>query len=419
MHDRRIHRSRVVPPRFGLLLVLLALIPACSKDGNGPTTPTTYGRGEIIAIQVRGSYSLVLLEQMLAATGVNLPAPLTYPVDAYRITYATVDANDAPLPVSGALLVPRGAWDLPLASIQHGTETDRERVASTNPLNATEGIVGLFMASYGYLVVVPDYPGFGVSEVRHPYLHAASLVPCVIDLLRAARSWTGGHGITLNGQVFLTGYSEGGFTTLAAQKAIEQAYGPEFTLTAVAPMAGPYDLLGTTRTIFETASYGGSPAYLAYVLSAYDFAYGWDRLGDFFNAPYADLIPGLFDGTKTWGEIESALPATFSGLMRSDFVTGVVGEEETAILAALAENTLLDWRPVTPIHFIHGTADEVVPYQNTLTAVSAFTDLGATDILFTPLEGKNHETAGPIAVVAAITWFESFRTGGTAARVGG
>ncbi len=59
-------------------------------------------------------------------------------------------------------------------SIQHGTETKRDRVASVSPENSTEGIVGLLSASMGYLTMVPDYPGFGVSTCMHPYLHAES-----------------------------------------------------------------------------------------------------------------------------------------------------------------------------------------------------------------------------------------------------
>ena len=392
--------------------ILLAVPLAGCSDGTGPDGPSVYARGEVISAQRRAGYSLALLQQFLASTGLTLPSPLAHPVDAYQVTYATVDAKGGALTVSGALLVPGGVADLPLASIQHGTETQRDLVASTNPLQTAEGALGLFMASIGYVVVIPDYPGLGVSRVRHPYLHAASLVPSVVDLLRAAKTWTGQHGVSLNGQVFLTGYSEGGFVTLAAQKAIEAEYRTEFTLTAVAPMAGPYDLLGSTRTIFQAGSYGSSLAYLAYILSAYDAIYGWHRLDEFFNAPYSTLIPGLFDGTKTWAEVESALDTTFAGLFEPAFVDGIVGGTETEVLGALAENTLLDWLPVAPIDFIHGTADDVVPYQNTLTAVSAFESRGATNIVLTPLAGADHATAGPPAAVAALTWFEGFRTGG-------
>jgi pimeloyl-ACP methyl ester carboxylesterase len=414
-----IGRSRCTSPptskrmRLGILsAAILVAVPlvGCS-DGTGPGGTTVYSRGEIISAQKRAGYSVALLEQVVGSTGLTLPAPLSHPVDAYQVTYATVDATGADLRVSGALLVPTGAADLPLASIQHGTETLRSLVASTNPLQTPEGALGLLMASIGYVVVIPDYPGFGVSTVRHPYLHAASLVPSVVDLLRAAKTWTGQHSISLNGQVFLAGYSEGGFVTLATQKAIEEEYSSEFTLTAVAPMAGPYDLLGTTRAIFQAGTYGNSPAYLAYIMSAYDDIYGWDRLGDFFNAPFATLVPGLFDGTKSWPEVESALDTNFAGLFKPAFIDGIVNGTETEVLAALAENTLLDWRPVTPTDFIQGTADDVVPYQNSLTAVSTFDSLGATNVLLTPIAGGDHASAAAPAAVAALTWFEGFRTG--------
>ena len=114
-------------------------------------------------------------------------------------------------------------------------------------------------------------------------LHAESLIPGVIDLMRACRIYSSRHQITLDGRVFLTGYSEGGYATLVTQRKIELEYSQEFNLTAVAPMAGPYDLYGMMQTLFQTGEYNHT-AYIAYILTAYNNIYGWDRLNDFFNA---------------------------------------------------------------------------------------------------------------------------------------
>ena len=279
-------------------------------------------------------------------------------------------------------------------------------VASVSPTNSSEGIVGLIMASMGYMVVVPDYLGFGTSNVMHPYLHAGSLIPSVIDLMRAGKTYSSENQITLDGRIFLSGYSEGGYATLATQRAIELEYAQEFNLTAVAPMAGPYDLHGMVLTLFQTGQYNHT-AYVAYILTAYNNIYGWNRLNDFFNAPYSSMMQNLFNGSKTFGEIVNQLPSTFSELMDSNFVNSVRNGNEPAFTGSMQENTLLDWIPQTPINFFHGDEDDISPYQNSVTAVQKLIANGGTNIQLTTIPGGNHDTSGPIAIIGAIQWFES------------
>jgi fermentation-respiration switch protein FrsA (DUF1100 family) len=139
----------------------------------------------------------------------------------------------------------------------------------------------------------------------------------------------------------------------------------------------------------------------------YNEIYQWDRLSGFFQSPYNTMMPGLFNGTKTWGEIMNQLPPSLSDLIQPAFRTNYLNGDEPELTTALTENTILDWIPQTPIHFFHGDADEVVPYQNVLTAIQSLTDSGTPSILLTTIPGGTHETTGPIAVIGAIQWFES------------
>lgn len=391
-----------------LNLALLFIIPGCHNN-RIVDPPAAFNRGDTVSETTLSKYSPEAIQQILTGMNAALPYSLTDTVEVISIEYITVDASDKQEHASGALMIPLNKTrPHPLLSLQHGTETRRTLVASQSPLNSVEGIVGLVLASLGYVTVVPDYLGFGVSDLMHPYLHAESLVPSVIDLMRVARTYCSYNGATLDGRVFLTGYSEGGFVTLATQKKIEQDYSEEFILTAVAPMAGPYDLYGMTRKMFQQAEYS-TPAYVAFFLTAYNEVYKWNRLGDFFKAPYASRMPDLFDGSKTWGQVVSQLPASFSELMNAAFVVNVVAGNEPGVIQAIQENTLLDWTPKTPIHFFHGDADDVVPYQNSLTAVDSLTANGATDIQLTTIPGGNHNTSSLPSVIGVIGWFESIR----------
>jgi dienelactone hydrolase len=386
---------------------MLITFQACNKEESvNPVTPGTHVRGEIVQANSLGNMTVNEIQQILANANITIPFTLNYSVETISINYYTTDGYGLQTIVSGALFIPQGGNNLPLVSIQHGTQTKDNLVASVSPLNSTEGTIGLIMASMGYLVVVPDYLGLGVSNVMHPYIHAESLIPCVIDIMRAGKTYSSLNQITLDGRIFLTGYSEGGYTTLVTQKEIEENYISEFNLTAVAPMAGPYDLSGMLQTLFQTGQYNHT-AYIAFILTAYNDIYEWNRLNDFFNAPYSSFVQNLFDGSKTFDEVVNQLPSTFSALMDSTFVNRVRNGNELAFISAMQENTLLDWKPRAPINFFHGDADDVSPYQNALTAVDKLIANGGTNIQLTTIPGGTHETSGPYAIVGAIQWFES------------
>ncbi len=89
--------------------------------------------------------------------------------------------------------------------------------------------MGILLASIGYIAVLPDYIGYGDSTNElHPYVHAATLASATVDMNRAARKFLAGINRSTNGQFFLTGYSEGGYATLATQRLMQQSLATEF-----------------------------------------------------------------------------------------------------------------------------------------------------------------------------------------------
>ena len=391
-----------------LLLIIVISFQACSSEDN-PVGPEIRQRGTIFQVTKLASITHDEIQKQLTSANITLPFTLKYSVDVLSVNYSSIDRNGNEVMVSGAMLVPQSVNNLPLLSIQHGTQSKRDLVASVSPFNSVEGTLGLITSSLGYLTIIPDYIGFGVSNVMHPYLDAESLIPSVIDLLRASKTYCSENQIILDERVFLAGYSEGGYVSLVTQKVIEEDYTSEFDLTAVAPMAGPYDLKGTVDAAFKSNNYQGDMAYIGFFFTAYNEIYGWNRLNDIFNAPYAAMMPSLYDGSKTWGEILAQLPSSFSELMNPDFINNYLNGKETDVSLVIQENTILNWTPQTPIHFFHGDADITVPYQNVLTAIEQFESNGALNIELTTIPGGNHETSGPVASIEAIQWFESFQ----------
>jgi len=288
--------------------------------------------------------------------------------------------------------------------LQHGTQTNRSIVGSVSPLNSLDGMLG---ASLGYYTIVPDYLGLGESTILHPYHHAKSSADCVIDLIRAGREFALRSNIKLNGQVFLAGYSEGGYVTLAAHKEIEKNYSNEIKIAACAPMAGAYDLNLTAKAILQKQTYN-QPSYLSFFIVAYNEIYGWNRLTDAFNSPYAEKMPSLFDGTKTTTEINAQLTTSISQLFKQNFLNAYLNGSEVDLTTAFTNNSLLNWTPSAPLRFYHGSADEYVPYENSTNARDYFKSVGATVELIT-IPGGTHTSAALPSIINAVDWFETIR----------
>lgn len=111
------------------------IFQSCTKDDEQEENPTinqSYTQGEIIRSQSLGSYSPKEILQIFTANNVTIPFALDHSVDVLSIEYSTIDKEGAPIRASGAFCIPNGIDDLPLLSIQHGTETKSDRVASVS-----------------------------------------------------------------------------------------------------------------------------------------------------------------------------------------------------------------------------------------------------------------------------------------------
>lgn len=386
------------------LLLLIIITNSCREDYL--IEPVEETRGQIINYSQTGNYSTSFLQLLLTPLAGNIPINnyLRFDVESYKIIYRTKDWKGNLVTASGAIYIPKGKNLFSLISLQHGTQTKKENVASVNPLTAIDGLIA---ASLGYFVLVPDYLGLGESNTIHPYHHQKSSAESVIDLIRAGRAFARTKNLKLNGQVFLAGYSEGGYVTLATLKEIEQNYRNEINVFASAPMAGAYDLTLTAKTIIQKQNYT-QPSYLAFFFFAYDKIYGWNKLNQIFNSPYDERIPFLFDGTKSTSEINSQLTSSLKQLFRQDFIDGFINGSESEVISAFESNSLLNWTPSSPIKFYHGNNDEFVPYINSVNATNFFKSKGANVELITIPNGT-HSTSVLPSIIGAIEWFEALR----------
>ena len=132
---------------------------------------------------------------------------IQYGVKYYRITYTTTNTQNALDTVSGLLVVPNNPNKIfPRLVYQHGTSGSKLDVPSY-PVNNGEGQLGLLLGGMGYVALMPDYLGLGVSDGFHPYVHAASEASVAVDMLRAEKEFEAQNPVFTNDQLFITGYS--------------------------------------------------------------------------------------------------------------------------------------------------------------------------------------------------------------------
>ena len=398
------------PGKFIYLILIIASVLFVSCDSHSidmPVEPVIQSRGQILSVASLGTYTAGTIQTFVnvAAGGAQTGIAPRFDVDAYKVIYITIDTKGNLVKASGALFIPRGQNNLSLISLHHGTMSARADAPSQNP--TTNALEGLIAASLGYYSLEADYLGLGESTILHPYINEKSSAETIIDFIRAGRTFAIAKNTALNGQVFLAGYSEGGYVTLAAQKEIEKNHVGEINITASAPMAGPYDLNLTARTILQNTTYP-QPGYLAFIFVSYDNIYGWNKVNEIFSSTYASIIPSLFDGSKNLNQINASLTTDLTKLFKKNFVDSFLAGNETDVNAALTGNSLIEWTPIAPVKLFHGDSDDYVPYQNSVEAYNSFKSRGANVELET-IHGGTHLTAAVPSIIGAVLWFESFR----------
>ena len=264
----------------------------------------------------------------------------------YHIEYATVGGANEPTTASGALMVPTGVGSTctgkrPILLYAHGTTTDRA-FTMTDMSNAETLSLAALFASKGYIVVAPNYAGYDTSTLSyHPYLIADQQSKDMIDALTAARTALPFASATLTqdgGQLFVTGYSQGGYVAMATHRAMQAA---GMNVTASAPMSGPYALAAFVDAVFYGEVNGDGPVSATLLLTAYQRTYGniYAGAADVFSPQYATGIESLLPSTTPRSQLyaEGKLPeyALFSSTPPAPQFANITPPTSPANLAAV------------------------------------------------------------------------------------
>jgi len=353
-------------------------------------------------------------------------------IEMQKVSYQSTGADGQLHTMTGLLILPKaifgGKPSVPILMYQHGTEVYRPFSPSQylthrdRPTDYPEVMVAAAIAATGYAVALVDYEGMGDNTNTQPHVVGAVLAQQVIDLLRSSRDIIAGTSSPCiwNNQLFLMGYSEGGYVTMAVTRELELNPVPGFTVTASAPLSGPHDLSGVMREVILSDNTFKSPYFVPMILTSYNYAYGAQTA--LFNpatamiAPFNTTIPPLFDGNNQSDTISEAMGMNFTtpilivpkNVLSPEFIAQL-GDITTPspVVALLKENDSyrlpgqLDfaWVPTVPIRMIHHPDDELVPFANSQAAFDAFIAAGSVTVELVAESAVINVSTNPVKTV--------------------
>ncbi len=337
-----------------------------------------------------------------------------YGVNYYKLIYNTTDANGNETIASGLLSVPDtdDCDGFPMSVYMHGTTLSKEDVPSRDNAEAT---ISKFIGGLGYYSCAPDYIGMGDSPGLHPYVHAETEALAGVDMVRAAREFIASEGMSENGQVFITGYSQGGHAAMAMHKYIEDnSLLNEFNVVASAPASGPYNMSGTQLDVFLSGEPYSNPGYIVYVLSSYELAYGnlYNTYSDVLQSPYDGVVVPYFDGnntTLTMASLNSQLTTTVEDLLTPTFYADVVNDLSHPLRLNLEDNNNDNWTPTRPINMYYCDEDEQVAFTNSTVAQANFEANGSTFTNAVLIGSLDHGNCFLPSMLGAMNFFATLK----------
>lgn len=400
---------------FRILLIVTVVLPSCKKDGSDNYT-------WVVSIEKEFSLNETYIDNLFSSASavyeeiVELQPLISDGVNVYRVVYRT-ETCGKPVNASGLICIPLSPGEYPVLSFQNGTNTVDAYSPGNFPLNTSYQMVEA-LASMGYIVVIPDYPGFGESSsVTHPYLISEPTTRAVVDMFHALEECAMSGllpGITVKNEYYLMGYSQGGWATMALHKALENDFAGDFNLAGSVCGAGPYDINYLFQSIISAADYP-VPAYFGYIIYAYsEYDQFSNPVTDILNQSYASLLSSLYNGTHDLDYINSQLTTSVSGLFTQSFLSGYDSSPAYAsVREAMSANSISPWHTLKPLLMVHGGSDTQVDPQVTEYFYNKMIDEGSSATICKKeiLPGLDHGDGVVPAMVMGVQFLKNAGTG--------
>ena len=317
------------------------------------------------------------------------------------IVYNTVDPKGQPILASGAIFYPSADVDYERLGTILGLHftLGANYEAPSQKMAVTEGLFSLF----GYIVVAPDYIGYGASKDKvHPYYDVGSTGQVSADMLLAAKEYFASISRKVSHKVTVMGYSQGGQASLAFLKFVETTplYQDAFVIDQVFAGGGAYDLIKSYDT-FVAKDYSSQPVTIPLLVLGMNYGDSLDLdLSQMFAEPLLSHYEEWILSKKyTTDEVSAKMGETKLTKIMAPQAFDTTNPNTKKFRRALRNNSLIvygkvtNWVPRAKITLLHATDDTIVPYENTESAYRAFLMAGC-DVKKVDISNKDHKEAG-------------------------
>ncbi len=317
------HRqSDLIHPTFSLTKIFISVwlastLAACGSDNDSATTPpaktgvASLPTGNLIKDPLTTkNLTASALTQLFNTTDPDFSKVAATPKCGVRVEYMqydTVDVKGNKTDATGAVFIPTGtdascSGNRPIVLNAHGTATTKaynfaEVGNANNEAGPAATLLAALFAGQGYVVISPNYAGYDKSSLAyHPYLNAQQQSHEMADALKAGREVVRRTGsatnVADNGKLFITGYSQGGYVTMATTRYLETLKEP---VTAALPISGPYAMEAFGDVVFGGKVMLGATFFAPLMARNYQEQYGdiYAKPSDMFAPANADEIPSL------------------------------------------------------------------------------------------------------------------------------
>ncbi|MFZ5739085.1 MAG: alpha/beta hydrolase family protein [Pseudomonadota bacterium] len=280
-------------------------------------------------------------------------------VRLYRVTYSSVvpERGNKPIVATGLLAVPEtGGTSLPMISYQHGTVYGKKEVPSFPEQSPETELMIAQFAGQGYILIGADYFGMGASDEPEGYMVKRSHQQATYDMLLASRAVLAQMKLA-DSKLFLAGWSQGGFVTMAMLEKLEASGVPvQGAATASAPVDVSVALNGFLSFPRKNDA---SWVTTLFILSSFSFEnyYGVPGLArSLINDAYYDISRKAYERQP----FDAAdVPTDLHKLVRPEYFDSHYFAA-SAYGRLVAETTAYRWIIKTPVRNYYGESDEAI-----------------------------------------------------------
>jgi pimeloyl-ACP methyl ester carboxylesterase len=286
-------------------------------------------------------------------------SPAKNAVKLYRVTYPSVmpERGNKPTMATGLLAIPDTAdTTFPIVSYQHGTVYGKQQVPSFAQQSTETQVMLAQFAGQGYVLVGADYFGMGLSNEPEGYMVKGSHQQAVYDMQIASQAVLEHMKIKFT-NLFLAGWSQGGFVTMAALEKFERA---GLKVKAAATASAPVDVFVALNG-FLNFPRKNDAAWVTtlFILSSFSFEnyYGVPGLArSVLNDAYYDVSRRAYEKLPVNA---SDVPTDLRALVRAEYFNPEFFAA-SAYGRLVAEAQAYRWIVETPVRNYYGENDEVI-----------------------------------------------------------